>query len=347
MAGQAPPRRRPTNPLRRIRERVVPPAVEAFYTWTAGAVRWLPVSKPKRHGVEVITDVPYKAGGQSPHQLDVYRPTRRDGPLPVLIYVHGGAFRSLSKDTHWVMALAWAREGYVVFNVNYRLAPEHRFPAALEDLTHAWAWVADNAERFGGDLSRLVVSGESAGGNLASAMTLATVAERTEPWARDVYQLAWCPQVVVPACAILQVSDPQRWSRRRRAAGKKAPRLVQGVLDDTWQVYSGRAALGPQAQGDFGMMDPLVVAESMVRAGVQLSRPMPAFFLPVGVADPLVDDHRRMEAAIRALGGVAEARFYDGMEHAFHAFVWREAAQQCWRDSYAFARAHLGEAAGG
>ena len=325
----------------RLRERVVPSAVENFYTWTSGAVRRLPSSAPGRHGVEVIADVPYKPGGQSAHQLDIYRPIERDGPLPVVIYVHGGAFRSLSKDTHWLMALAWARQGYVVFNVNYRLAPANRFPAALEDLTHAWAWVAVHAEQYGGDLSRLVVSGESAGGNLVTAMTLATLVEREEYWARDVFELNLSPRVVVPACAVLQVSDPQRWSKRRRAAGKKAPNLVQRMLDNTWQVYSGRPADGPEAVGDFGLMDPLVVAEGLARDHAPPTRPLPAFFLPVGVADPLVDDHRRMEAALRALGGVAQARFYPGMEHAFHAFVWREAAKQCWRDTFSFASDHL------
>ena len=59
-------------------------------------------------------------------------PARFAGPRPVLMYVHGGAFRSLSKDTHWIMGLAFARRGFVVANVNYRLAPEHRFPAGLD-----------------------------------------------------------------------------------------------------------------------------------------------------------------------------------------------------------------------
>ena len=333
--------------LSRLRERVVPPAVESFYRWTSGAARRLPSSSPERHGVEVISDVPYKPGGASAHQLDVYRPIERAGPLPVVIYVHGGAFRSLSKDTHWLMALAWARQGYVVFNVNYRLAPAYRFPAALEDLTHAWAWVAVYAEQYGGDPARLVVSGESAGGNLVSAMTLATVAERPEYWARDLYDLNLNPQVVVPACAVLQVSDPRRWSRRRRAAGKKAPRVVQGMLDNTWRVYSNRPADGPESVGDFGLMDPLVVVESLARGDGALTRPLPAFFLPVGVADPLLDDHRRMESALRALGGVAEARYYPGMEHAFHAFVWRKAAKQCWKDTFAFVRENLSLGAAG
>src|SRR5262249_44986918 len=75
-----------------------------------------PRGHPGRHGVEVLRDIPYRAGGAEAHTLDVYRPVRRDGRRPVVLYVHGGAFRILSKDTHWMMGLAFARRGYVVFN---------------------------------------------------------------------------------------------------------------------------------------------------------------------------------------------------------------------------------------
>ena len=329
----------PPPPLTRLRKRVLPPAIEAFYRWTSSAVRRLPVASPRRHGVEVIADLPYSDSGRPEHTLDVYRPTDRTGPLPVVVYVHGGAFRSLSKDTHWIMALAWARAGYVVFNVDYRLAPAHRYPAACEDLAVAWRWVSDHAAEHGGDPDRLVVSGESAGGNLAVVVALASCVARPEPWAQAIHAVGRVPSVVVPACAILQVSDPQRWTRRRVAAGKRAPRLVQSVLDETWTVYSGQPVDAPPTS-EPGLIDPLRVAEALSPDAVT-ARPLPAFFLPVGVADPLLDDHRRMEAAVRRLGGVAQARFYPGMEHAFHAFVWRRAAQRCWRDTFAFTATHL------
>ena len=61
--------------------------------------------------------------------------------------MHGGAFQSLSKDTHWLMGLAFARRGYVVFSINYRLAPKHRFPAGLQDACTAARWVHENAAR--------------------------------------------------------------------------------------------------------------------------------------------------------------------------------------------------------
>ena len=83
----------------------------------------------------------------------------------------------LSKDTHRVMALAYARRGYVVFTINYRLGPEHLFPAPLEDASpHALVWVREHCARFGGDPSRLAIAGESAGANLVTALTSRLIA---------------------------------------------------------------------------------------------------------------------------------------------------------------------------
>src|SRR5215470_12772647 len=110
-----------------------------------------PRADPRRHGVEVIRDIAYLPTGRREHTLDVYRPSERSGPLPVVLYVHGGGFRILSKETHWLMALAYARRGYVVFNINYRLAPLAPYPAAIADACAAYVWVTRHAGRFGGD----------------------------------------------------------------------------------------------------------------------------------------------------------------------------------------------------
>ncbi|MFO0635528.1 MAG: alpha/beta hydrolase [Nannocystaceae bacterium] len=88
----------------------------------------------------------------------MYRPQGAAESRPVVLYVHGG-FRVLSKDSHWIMGLAFARAGYVVFNIGYRLAPRHPFPAALQDAAAALAWVHEHAARAGGDASRLVLAG--------------------------------------------------------------------------------------------------------------------------------------------------------------------------------------------
>ena len=143
--------------------------VEGMYEGLSRVSRLHPDARPERHGVERLSNIPYAQSGMKEHLLDVYRPIRRKGPLPVCIYVHGGGFRILSKDTHWLMGLIFARRGYVVFNINYRLAPRFPFPAALEDTCDAYAWVVEHAESFGGDPSRIVLAGESAGANLITS----------------------------------------------------------------------------------------------------------------------------------------------------------------------------------
>ncbi|MER5774131.1 alpha/beta hydrolase [Streptomyces sp. NPDC002039] len=105
--------------------------------------------------------------------IRIYRPvTEPDaGPLPVTLYFHGGGwvFGDLDTQDHIARTVA-DRSGTIVVSVDYRLAPEHRFPAAVDDAYAALAWVADNASGFGGDGQRIAVFGESAGGNLAATL---------------------------------------------------------------------------------------------------------------------------------------------------------------------------------
>jgi acetyl esterase len=77
----------------------------------ARLARQHPLARPEFHGLELLRDIPYLGSGHEHHLLDVYRPRTRPGPWPVVFYVHGGAFSLLSKDSHWVMALAFARHG--------------------------------------------------------------------------------------------------------------------------------------------------------------------------------------------------------------------------------------------
>jgi acetyl esterase len=97
----------------------------------------------------------------------------RGGFRPALIYFHGGGFVFCNLDTHDTVCRALAKEsGAVVISVDYRLAPEHKFPAGLEDCYAATRWAAANAERLGIDKHRISVGGDSAGGNLATVVAM-------------------------------------------------------------------------------------------------------------------------------------------------------------------------------
>ena len=99
----------------------------------------------------------------------LYLPAEPEGPPPVLIYFHGGGFVVGDIDTYDSLCRALcAGSDCAVVSVEYRLAPEHRFPAASEDCLDATRWIAQQAEQLGLDGARIALGGDSAGGNLAA-----------------------------------------------------------------------------------------------------------------------------------------------------------------------------------
>lgn len=287
-----------------------------------------------RDRIRVIRNVPYLGTGRRSHLLDVYIPEGRHGPLPVVLYVHGGAFMWCSKETHFSMGHIYAQAGFVVFNINYRLAPRHQYPAAIQDVCDALRFVHDNAARFGGDPGRLVIAGESAGANLAVGLTITCCTPRPEPWARAVFDAGVRPRAVVAACGILHVTHARRISLR-----PELPAPVRHVLQVLPETYVDFRAT--REEGELDLVDPLRVFEGPLR----FARPLPGFFLPVGTKDPLLDDTRRLGAALARRGVEHQVRYYPGELHAFHFMTWRKAAEQCWAETFRFIDAQLLRAA--
>ena len=116
--------------------------------------------------------------------LRLYRPLGSDAAalLPVLVYFHGGGWTMGDLDTHDVLCRELANgSGCAVVSIDYRLGPEHRFPAAVVDCFGATRWVSDHAASLGLDAQRLVVGGDSAGGNLAAVVAIAARDVRNLP----------------------------------------------------------------------------------------------------------------------------------------------------------------------
>lgn len=298
-----------------------------------------PWAWPSVHDLEVLRDIPYTDSGLGEHRLDIYRPQRPRRPrrprqpwrreaLPVVFYIHGGAFASLSKDTHWPIALLFARKGYLVCSINYRLAPRHRFPAALEDCCQALDWLRREGPGLGADLDQLILAGESAGANLATALALATSSPRPEPYAAALYgegEAQLRPLAVLASCGLLQVTDCQRLLPNGRG-----PAWITELIE----MVDGYLPAGRADQSE--LMDPLLCLERFAAHGELPPRPLPPFFVCAGTADPLLQDSRRLVQALAQLEVPCEAQFSDGEPHAYHALLWRRQAQQCWQATFEF-----------
>ena len=134
------------------------------------------VSNPEPPELESAKDIAIP-GPHGSIPARIYTPKqlrKKDGFAPCLVFLHGGGFVIGNLDSHDVVCRKLAHEGeLIVISVDYRLAPEHRFPAAPEDAIAATKWVAANARQLGIDAARIVVGGDSAGGNLAAVTAIA------------------------------------------------------------------------------------------------------------------------------------------------------------------------------
>lgn len=209
---------------------------------------------------------------------------------PGLVYFHGGGFVAGSLDTHDAIARALANAcGARVISVGYRLAPEHPFPAAIEDGQAAACWVAESTTALGLDPARLIVCGDSAGATLAAVVCQATAAERSVHWA---LQLLLCP--------IMDFRAPTA-SRAELASGYF---LDQATLEHDLQHY-----LGPGA-------DPADPRVSPLRAR-ELSH-LPTTCIHTAEFDPLRDEAFEYAERLERAGVRTRYRCHSGMIHLFY-----------------------------
>ncbi|PJJ55144.1 alpha/beta hydrolase [Compostimonas suwonensis] len=125
-------------------------------------------------GIERVAELQYREGDDDAH-LDVYFPQGTSGPLPTIVWTHGGAWISGGKDDDTPYFQLLAKEGFTVVGLDYSLGPERRYPTAVEQLNDAHAYLLANAERLHVDTDRIFLAGDSAGAQLSSQLaTLVT-----------------------------------------------------------------------------------------------------------------------------------------------------------------------------
>ncbi|MFJ2581436.1 alpha/beta hydrolase [Kitasatospora aureofaciens] len=246
---------------------------------------WVTLPEPIEVGSVENTTVPGPAG-QIP--VRVYRPAA-GGPVPTVVFFHGGGWLTGDLDTHDDVTRRMSRDvNAVVVAVDYRLAPEHPFPAAYDDCLATAHHVADHINDYGGRLDRLAVAGDSAGGNLAAAVAL-TFRDEGRPLAAQL--------LVYPATDL--IGDYP--SRTENATG-----YVLGTQDvlDLQHLYAGD---DPAVRGSY--------QASPIRAE-RFTGLAPAV---IGTAqyDPLRDEGNAYAEALKNAGVDVFARTYDGLIHTF------------------------------
>lgn len=242
-----------------------------------------PASLPDVASVEEVT-VP---GGAGPRPARVYRPAAT-GPLPTIVMFHGGGFVIGDLDTHDLMARTLANGcEAVVVSVDYRLAPEHPWPAGVEDAIAATRWAASALDTLGGD-PRLAVAGDSAGGNLAAVVAQVMLAEG-----------------ITLAGQLLVYPVTNRHGRY--------PSLEENgtgyFLDLDTMVWFDKQYVGHLAEVD--PTDPRLAPLYGELTG------LPPAVLVVAEFDPLRDDGLAYAAALDAAGVPVEVRTFAGMIHGF------------------------------
>jgi acetyl esterase len=211
------------------------------------------------------------------------------GPPPLLVFFHGGGWVIGDLDTHDDLCrFLAARAGVQVLSVEYRLAPEHPFPAPVEDAHAAYAWAAANAAELGADPARVAVGGDSAGGNLAAVVSML---------ARDAGGPAPALQLL-----LYPVTDAHARTASRRLFGE-GYLLTQADMEffETHYLPDESARDDPRA--------------SVLRAP-DLSGLPPAYVVTAGF-DPLRDEGEEYALRMRAAGVPVALRRHPGLVHSF------------------------------
>jgi acetyl esterase/lipase len=149
--------------MRRVLLFAIATAVVSSPAAAQSAAEWAAVVANE---VRITSGVTYLTASNWDAKLDVYRPAT-PGPHPTLLHIHGGGWTGGSREGVVLRTLPYVQMGFAVVNVTYRLARVAPAPAAVEDCLCALKWIAENAKEYGFDLSRLAVTGYSAGGHLA------------------------------------------------------------------------------------------------------------------------------------------------------------------------------------
>ncbi len=237
-----------------------------------------------------LTDIPVRIYWPACH-------VGADRPLPVVVFYHGGGFSLGDLDTHDPVARAHAVGAEaIVVSVDYRLAPEHPFPAGVNDCWAALQWVAENAAELGGDPNRIAVAGDSAGGNLAAVMAH-LARDNRGPELR--FQLLWYPTVTADLSLPSYIENAY------------APILDRDVIDAFLSWYLP----------GLDITDPTALPTTLAPANADDLSGLPPTYIGTAEHDPLRDDGARYADLLNAAGVPTELSNEPTLVHGYVSFA--------------------------
>jgi len=229
--------------------------------------------------------------------IRIYWPNTAADALPILLLYHGGGWTLGDMDTHEnVCRFYCAKARVIVINVDYRLAPEHKFPAGVEDCYAALEWAAEHAAEIGGDASRIAVTGDSAGGNLSAVICQLAIARGGPGIA---FQALVYPAVDATPQAIDKYASRKKFGGGEYFLGKKE-------MDWFYGHYFGETGLSRDHR-----VSPILTED--------LSGLPPALVITAGF-DPLCDEGKAYADRLTAAGVKAEYKCFETTIHGFMSF---------------------------
>ncbi|MGH7962930.1 MAG: alpha/beta hydrolase [Candidatus Binatia bacterium] len=250
---------------------------------------------PEIEGVTIRDQSVPGPQGDPEVRVRIYQPAERPAFLPALFWIHGGGYvvGDIDQDDRLMKQIV-KRIECVAVSVDYRLAPEHPFPAPVEDCYAGLKWLFTHAGELGVDLSRIAIGGASAGGGLAAGLAL-LARDRAE--VQVAFQLLIYPMIddrnITPAS--YAITDPRVWHRESNHLG--------------WKAYLGR-------EGGGEGISPYAAA---TRA-TDLTR-LPPAYIPTGALDLFVDENIEYAQRLIQAGVPTELHVYPGAFHGFDLFA--------------------------
>ena len=248
----------------------------------------------------------------------LFRPQGVQGPLPVMLFFHGGGWVGLNLDTHDPLCRdLCSRSGHMIVSVDYRLAPEHPFPAGVNDCLGALDWLVANAARIGADPARITVGGDSAGGNLA-----AVIAQQARSRQPGVVR----GQVLVYPATDHHSGD---WPSYQRYGVKPYP-LTRESMVELWEWYTSKSPLWPRGTTSHELATPNRVPDL---GG------LPPAFVVLAEEDLLCDEGAAYAQRMQQAGIPVRMKTYPGQKHGFFGTEPSAANDEAMNDVQAWLRA--------